>query len=139
MTLTKTRTFHELLQYETFEARLEYLRLGGGVGRSTFGFDRYINQKFYQSFEWKQVRNLVLVRDKGCDLGIPGFEIHVEPLIHHMNPMSVEDIIRRPELVLDPNYLITTTHNTHNAIHYGGRSPYPKVVTQRTPNDTKLW
>lgn len=136
---TKVRTFHDLIGFDTFDERLDYLRLGGGVGRSTFGFDRYINQRFYSSYEWKRVRNLVITRDNGCDLGIPGYEIHTELLIHHMNPVGVDDILHAEEWILDPNFLITTTHNTHNAIHYGGRSSYPKVVTERTPNDTKLW
>lgn len=136
---TRIRTFHDLLDIPSFEERLEYLRLGGGVGRATFGFDRWVNQQFYTSYEWKHVRNIVIVRDNGCDLGIPGYEIHAEILIHHMNPLALNDILERPEWALDPNFLITTTHRTHNAIHYGGRSPYPKVVTERTPNDTKLW
>lgn len=139
MTTTKTRSYHELLDLSTFEDRLEYLRLGGGVGRATFGFDRHINQSFYTSSEWKSVRNIVIVRDNGCDLGIPGYEVHAELLIHHMNPLSVSDILDREDWVLDPNFLITTTHNTHNAIHYGGKSPYPKVVAERSANDTKLW
>lgn len=136
---TTIKLYRELIDLDTFEERLEYLRLGGGVGRATFGFDRYLNQKFYASYEWKHVRNLVITRDNGCDLGVPGYEIHSELLIHHMNPLSVNDIRGREALVLDPNNLITTTHSTHNAIHYSGRSPYPKVVTQRTPGDTKLW
>jgi hypothetical protein len=139
MTTTKVRSYHELLDFDTFEERLEYLRLGGGVGRATFGFDRHLNQTFYTSPEWKSVRNLVIIRDNGCDLGVLGYEIHAELLIHHMNPISVGDIVNRENWILDPNFLISTTHNTHNAIHYGGRSPYPKVVTERTPNDTKLW
>lgn len=139
MTTSTIRTYHDLLELETFEERLEYLRLGGGVGYATFGFDRYINQKFYASHEWKMVRNLVITRDNGCDLGIPGYEIHVEPLIHHINPLSVRDLLGHKDWVLNPDFLITTTKNTHNAIHYGGKSPYPKVVTERTPNDTKLW
>jgi hypothetical protein len=139
MTSTTIKVYRDLISLETFEERLEYLRLGGGVGRATFGSERYLNQKFYTSYEWKQVRNLVITRDNGCDLGVPGYEIHSELLIHHMNPLSVEDIREREYLVLDPNNLITTTHATHNAIHYSGRSPYPRVVTERTPNDTKLW
>lgn len=139
MMSTTIKVYRDLIALETFEERLEYLRLGGGVGRATFGSERYINQKLYSSYEWKHVRNLVITRDNGCDLGVPGYEIHSELLIHHMNPLSVEDIRDREDLVLDPNNLITTTHATHNAIHYGGRSPYPKVVTERTPNDTKLW
>lgn len=136
---TKIRTFAELLDFDTFEERLDYLRLGGSVGYATFGFDRYIGQDFYTSSAWKSVRREVIIRDNGCDLGMPDYPIHTELLIHHMNPISVSDILERPDWVVNPNYLITTTHRTHNAIHYGGRSPYPKVVSERTPNDTKLW
>ncbi len=139
MTSMTIKTYHELIEIPTFEDRLAYLRIGGGVGRRTFGSDRYLNQLFYSSYEWKRVRNLIITRDNGCDLGVPGYEIHAELLIHHMNPLSVGDIRDREALVLDPNNLITTTHATHNAIHYGGRSPYPRVVTERTPNDTRLW
>lgn len=139
MTTMMTKSFQDLIDLETFEERLDYLRLGGGVGRATFGFDRYINQQFYSSYEWKYVRNLVITRDNGCDLGVSEYPIFTEILIHHMNPISVNDILGREEWILDPNFLITTTHNTHNVIHYGSRSPYPKVVTERTPNDTKLW
>lgn len=139
MTTTRIRRYHDLLDLDTFESRMDYLRLGGGVGRSTFGFDRHINQQFYTSYEWKHVRNVVIIRDNGCDLGIPGYEIHAELLIHHMNPMNVDDLINHEEWVLDPDFLITTTHKTHNAIHYGGRTSYPKVVAERTPNDTKVW
>ena len=133
------KTYSELLRYDTFEDRLEYLRLGGGVGRATFGFDRHVNQLFYMTREWKSLRNHVMVRDNGCDLGVLGYEIHVGPLIHHINPMDVNDILHQADWILDPEFLITTTHDTHNAIHYGTQSPYPKVVTERTPDDTKLW
>lgn len=137
--ITMTKAYSWLVELPTFEERFEYLKLGGGVGRATFGFDRHINQKFYRSREWQDVRQYVIYRDEGCDLGIPGYEIHVEPLIHHMNPMSADDIIHGESWILNPEYLITTTHHTHNAIHYGGDSVYPKVVTERTPQDTKLW
>lgn len=133
------KAYSWMSELETFEERLEYLKLGGGVGRSTFGFDRYINQQFYTSREWQDVRQYVIYRDEGCDLGVSGFEIHVKPLIHHMNPMSVDDIINKEAWILNPEYLITTTHNTHNTIHFGGESSYPKVVTERSPRDTKLW
>lgn len=135
----RTRTYSELVQFETFDERLEYLKLGGGVGRSTFGFDRHINQTFYTSPEWRRLRSHVIVRDNACDLGIDGQEVRFGLLIHHMNPLSVEDILHREEWILDPEFLITTTHDTHNAIHYGGESPYPKVVAVRSPADTKLW
>lgn len=134
-----TKTYSDLVRLDSFEERFEYLKLGGGVGRSTFGFDRHINQRFYTSREWHDVRDYVIFRDEGCDLGVPGYEIHVKPLIHHMNPMVVDDIIHGETWILDPEFLITTTHHTHNAIHYGGENSYPKVVTERTPRDTKLW
>lgn len=134
-----TRTYLEMVRFDSFEERFEYLKLGGGVGRSTFGFDRYINQQFYASREWKDIRNYVILRDNGCDLGVDGYEIHDSPLIHHINPMVPEDIVHGETWILDPEFLITTTHNTHNAIHYGGESLMPRVVAERAPNDTKLW
>jgi hypothetical protein len=135
----KIRTYKELLQFETFRERFEYLKLGGGVGRSTFGFDRHINQHFYASSEWKSVRDHVIVRDSGCNLAVPGHEIHQGLLIHHMNPMSVNDIVHGEDWILDPEFLITTNHRTHNAIHYGSDDRMPATVTERTPNDTRLW
>jgi hypothetical protein len=137
--LMTTKRYSELRRFDTFEDRFDYLRLGGGVGRATFAFDRHINQKFYLSREWQDIRTFVIVRDEGCDLGVPGYDIHVGPLIHHMNPMRVTDIVNREEWILDPEFLITTTHHTHNAIHYGGDDPSPKVVMERSPRDTKLW
>lgn len=137
--MTEIRTYSDLRRLLTFEDRLEYLRLGGGVGRETFGFDRHINQRFYMSNEWQSVRSIVVIRDDGCDLGVPGYEIHDKVLIHHMNPMSVDDILHNEDWILDPEFLITTTHTTHNAIHYGGIDPYPPVVAKRTRGDTKLW
>lgn len=133
------KTYTELSRFHTFEERFEYLRLYGDVGRETFGFDRYLNQQFYRSYEWKRVRDFVIVRDNGCDLGVNGYEIHENALIHHINPISPDDIIHGEEWILDPEFLITTTHNTHNAIHYSDVSLLPKVVVERTPGDTKLW
>lgn len=133
------KNYSELRGLALFEDRLAYLKLGGGVGRATFGFDRHINQQFYMSVEWHEIRQHVIVRDEGCDLGILGYEIYSNPLIHHMNPMNVEDILHKEAWILDPEYLITTTHNTHNMIHYGIDDLQPKVVIERTPSDTKLW
>lgn len=137
--MTVKRCYSELRTYRSFEERFEYLKLGGGVGRATFAFDRYLNQAFYKSREWQDARNYVIVRDEGCDLGIPGYEIHLGPLIHHMNPISVDDIKHGEEWIFDPEFLITTTHDTHNAIHYATKNLIPKVVTERVPNDTRLW
>jgi hypothetical protein len=135
-----TKTYSELTRFLTFEERLEYLKLGGGVGNATFGFDRFINQRFYKLREWQDIRNFVITRDLGCDLGIPGYEIHEGLHVHHMNPITREDIIRHEGHILNPEFLITTNQRTHNAIHYASNAVlYPKVVAQRTPRDTKLW
>ena len=133
------RTYSELLTHDSFEDRFEYLRLHGGVGRSTFGFDRYLNQQFYTSYEWKSLRNHVIVRDQGRDLGVDGYNIHSRILIHHMNPVTPEDILHRELSLLDPEYLITTTHRTHNAIHYGDKSLLSKMPIERSRNDTCPW
>lgn len=124
---------------QSFDDRFDYLRLDGAVGVATFGFDRHINQKFYKSHEWKRVRDFVITRDNGCDLGVDGYEIHHSILIHHMNPMSVEDIVHGDDWIINPENLITTTQNTHNAIHYGNVSLLPKTVVSRQVGDTKLW
>ena len=133
------RTYRELNRLLTFQERFDYLRLVGSVGAETFGFDRWINQQFYQSREWKQAREYVIVRDNGCDLGIAGYEIHSQLVVHHMNPILAEDIVHADDTLLDPNNLITTTQRTHNAIHYGLEESSPPVVSERQPNDTKLW
>lgn len=137
--MTMIRRYSELFNYDTFEERFEYLKLGGGVGRSTFGFDRYINQQFYHSREWNDVGREVIIRDDGCDLGIPGYEIHVGLLIHHMNPITVDDILHRESWILDPEFLILTTQTTHNNIHFGVDKLFPEVVVNRSPRDTNLW
>lgn len=134
------RTYDELITLPTFEERYRYLKLNGVIGESTFGFDRWLNQKFYNSYEWKQIRNYVITRDNGCDLAIPDREIlDKRILVHHMNPILMKDIVDRSEIVLDPNYLITVSHNTHNAIHYGDESMIFFEFIERKPNDTKLW
>ena len=139
MSPMKIRTYSELKRLETFEERYSYLRLSGYVGESTFGFDRYINQRFYTSTQWKQVRHQVITRDMGCDLGVEGYDISHKLLVHHMNPMIPKDIQNQEEWILDPEYLITTCHDTHNAIHYGP-SNLPKFkLVERVPNDTVLW
>lgn len=136
---TPIRTFSELIRHPTFEERYEYLRIGGSVGHSTFGWDRWLNQAFYGSYEWKQIRNFVITRDDGLDLAMPGYEIHDGVFIHHMNPLGVDDIIHREETALDPEYLITVSRQTHNAIHYGDKRQLPQVYVPRSPGDTKLW
>lgn len=133
------RTYSDLMTYPSFDERYRYLRLGGAVGRDTFGFDRYLNQGFYRSREWKLARTHVIARDLGCDLAVEGHEIFDKVIVHHMNPMAVEDIVHGNEDVFDPEFLITVSHNTHNAIHYGDESKLPKPVLQRRPGDTTPW
>jgi hypothetical protein len=133
------RRYSRLRRLDTFEERYRYLRLQGTVGRSSFGFDRHVNQAFYRSREWRDIRDFVIVRDEGCDLGILGREIHSEILVHHMNPMRLEDIEHAHPNILDPEYLITTTHRTHNAIHYGDENQLPRELTPRRRGDTDLW
>ena len=133
------KTYSELITLPTFEERFRYLRLRGAVGEDTFGFDRYLNQVFYRSAEWKRVRDLVIIRDNGCDLALNGYEIHGKILIHHMNPISLEDIERKTDFLLDPEFLISTSLNTHNAIHYGDESLLIIAPTIRTRNDTCPW
>lgn len=133
------KTYSELITLPTFEERYQYLRLDGTVGESTFGFDRYLNQVFYRSQRWKKVRDFVIIRDNGCDLGVEGYEIHGRILIHHMNPITIKDIERESEFLLDPEYLISTMHSTHNAIHYGDVSLLLTAPIERTKNDTCPW
>jgi hypothetical protein len=133
------KRYSELKRYETFDERLEYLKLHGGVGRSTFGYDRYLNQRFYTSYEWKRTRQEVIVRDHGCDLGVRGYEIHADLYVHHINPMTAGDIIHGNDWILNPEFLITTTIFTHNSIHFGDDNSFPKVVVARSRDDTKLW
>lgn len=134
------RTYAELSKLKTFKERFEYLQLNGQVGQDTFGFDRIFNQQFYRSKEWKSCRDFVIIRDNGCDLGIEGYEISGQNvLIHHLNPISVSDISDRTKFLLDPEYLITTTHRTHNAIHYGDENLLPKEPILRSRNDTCPW
>lgn len=139
MTTLATRSWQELSQYETFEERFDYLNLAGFVGEATFGYDRWINQQFYGSREWKQVREFVILRDEGCDLGVPGYDIHRDILIHHMNPITPDAITHHDPDILNPDFLITTTKRTHNAIHYGNRSMLPKKYVERSRNDTAPW
>jgi hypothetical protein len=133
------RTYSDLSRLNTFEDRYQYLKLNGSIGEETFGFDRFINQNFYKSPEWKAVRDFVIVRDNGCDLGVEGYEIRGKIFIHHMNPILPKDIETRSEFLLDPEYLISTTHPTHNAIHYGDESLLIQAPIERSKNDTCPW
>lgn len=137
--LMNIRTYSELSKLLTFEERFQYLSLDGKVGEETFGFDRYLNQMFYRSQKWKAVRDYVIVRDNGCDLGVEGYEIHGRIIIHHMNPITIRDIEKESDFLLDPEYLITTVHNTHNAIHYGDENLLIKAPIERRKNDTCPW
>ena len=133
------RTYSELILLPTFEERFKYLQLNGRVGDDTFGFDRYINQNFYRSAEWKRIRDRVIIRDNGCDLALEGYEIHGRILIHHMNPITIKDVELSTEYLMNPEYLICVTHNTHNAIHYGDEKQIITGPIVRTKNDTCPW
>ena len=133
------RTYSELITLPTFIDRYRYLKLGGKVGEDTFGFDRYLNQVFYQSKEWRSIRDYVITRDNGCDLGIPGHQIYGRILIHHMNPITADDILKRSDLLLNPEYLICTIKNTHDAIHYSDESLLITDPIERSKNDTCPW
>lgn len=134
----KIRHYKELQTKKTFSSRFKYLKLDGGVGIETFGIDRIFNQRFYNSTEWRRIRDFVIIRDNGCDLGIDGYDINGKIIIHHMNPITLSDIENRSEYLMNPDYLITTTHNTHNAIHYGDENLI-KLPKERYPNDTCPW
>lgn len=136
---TTIRRYSELLNYTTLEERYEYLRLYARVGDTTFGFERYLNQRFYTSREWRTVRDHVIARDLGGEMGIVDFPISGRIIIHHMNPMAPQDLIEANDLILDPEYLISVSHNTHNAIHYGDKSLLPQPYVPRTPGDTDSW
>lgn len=133
------RTYTELSKIDGFKDRFQYLRLNGSVGLDTFGFDRYVNQNFYRSSEWRSIRDQVIIRDNACDLGVEGYEIYGRIYIHHMNPILLEDIENRTAFLLNPEYLIATTHDTHNAIHYGDESLLTIAPTERFENDTCPW
>ena len=140
MTNTTTiRSYSKLIKLQTFEERFDYLKLDGVVGEDTFGFDRYLNQQFYRSREWKRIRDQVILRDNGCDLGVDGYEIHGRVLIHHMNPISIDDIHTMSDFLMNPEYLICVTHNTHNAIHYGDETLIITAPIERSKNDTCPW
>ena len=133
------RTYSQLIHIPTFEERFEYLRLNGQVGADTFGFDRYLNQVFYRSDRWKKVRDHVIIRDNACDLACEGHDIQSRILIHHMNPLTIEDIMNETDYLMDPEFLISTMLRTHNAIHYGDKSLLPSTPMDRRPTDTCPW
>jgi hypothetical protein len=134
-----TRSYSELIEIDDFKERYDYLSLNGVVCELTFGHSRYLNQRFYRSAEWKHIRNHIIARDLGCDLGVEGYEIYSPPHIHHMNPMTAKQIAHGDSNILNPEYLITVSHRTHNAIHYGDERQLPKTYTPRLRGDTKLW
>lgn len=136
---TKIRTYSELMQYQTFLDRYRYLKIGGKVGEETFGIDRYLNQQFYKSKEWRKIRDEVIIRDGACDLGIPDREISSRIIIHHMNPITKYDILNKTEFLLNPEYLICCLKTTHSAIHYGDESLLFTGLVERSPNDTCPW
>lgn len=133
------RTYTDLMKRTSLLSRFRYLSLGGFVGEETFGHERYLNQRFYQSQEWRSVRDQVIIRDGGRDLGLEGHEIHSSAFVHHMNPISRDDLLRFNHDIVNPEYLITVSHTTHNAIHFGDESLLPKPIVERMPGDTLLW
>lgn len=137
--MDRIRTYSELSMYQSFDERFDYLKLDGIVAEETFGFERYLNQVFYSSAEWRRTRDLIIIRDNGCDLGVPGCEIFGRIYVHHINPITSEDIRLRRKWILDPEFLICTSWDTHQAITFGDANLLPKRLIVRTPGDTQLW
>lgn len=135
----RKRSYRELLQFQSFEERFNYLKLVGEVGNPTFGYDRYFNQQFYHSSEWRRARNRIILRDNGCDLGMPDYEIHGRIYIHHINPITKQDVEDFSDNLFDPDNLICVTFDTHNAIHFGDERTLPKTPIERSPGDTCPW
>lgn len=133
------KTYSELLKFPSFEDRFNYLALNGGVGEETFGFDRWLNQRFYKSDEWRSIRDFVIIRDGGCDLAMDGYEIFDKIIVHHMNPIGQSDIIHSSDFLINPEYLVCVSHTTHNAIHYGDASLLMTAPIERRPGDTCPW
>ena len=133
------KTYSELIAFPTYEERFRYLQLKGAVGKDTFGYDRYLNQILYNSQEWKRFRDKIIIRDNGCDLACEGYDIHGRILVHHINPIRVDDVVKRNPIVFDPENVVCVTHNTHNAIHYGDESLLILAPVERTKNDTCPW
>ena len=139
MMVPRIKTYSELIEFPTFEERFQYLKLGGIIGETTFGFDRFLNQRFYKSRQWLRYRDYVIIRDDGCDLGISDRLIGNRILVHHLNPITIDDIVSLNPIAIDPEYLITISLNTHNAVHYGDETLLLKDHIERQPGDTKLW
>lgn len=140
MSMNNIRTYSELITLPTFKERFNYLKLDSFVGKETFGYDRYLNQQLYQhNPRWKKARDKVIIRDNGCDLGVEGFDIFGKIIVHHMNPITMDDILNDRDWIYDPEYLICTVHNTHNAIHYGDEKLLMTAPIVRTKNDTCPW
>lgn len=133
------RTYSELIRFNSFEDRFNYLMLNGGVAEETFGFDRWLNQNFYRSAEWRSIRDFVIIRDGGCDLAMDGYEIYDKIIVHHMNPIEQSDILHSSDILINPEYLVCVSHNTHNAIHYGDASLLMTAPIERRPGDTCPW
>lgn len=133
------RTYSDLISFPTFKERYDYLRLSGKVGEDTFGWERYLNQTFYRSNEWKRIRDEVIIRDNGCDLGVDGYEIQGKIYVHHINPIGARDIADISEFLCNPEYLISTSFDTHQAIHFGDETLLVMDPVERVPGDTKLW
>lgn len=133
------KSYSELILIPTFIERFRYLKLSGSVGEATFGYDRYLNQAFYQSTEWRNFRRKIIIRDKACDLGVEGYEIDKYIILHHINPITKEDLLRSYDCLMDPENVICVSHNTHNAIHYGDETLLITEPIVRSANDTRLW
>lgn len=136
---TMIKTYSELIRFKTLEERYRYLRIGGRVGEETFGFDRWMNQIFYKDPRWRDIRDEVITRDNGCDLGLEGYDIHGKIFVHHMNPVTKDDILYNFDSLLNPEFLISTSKRTHDAIHYGNEDLLPQSPIVRTRNDTCPW
>lgn len=137
--MTRLLSYSEMITLPTFEERYDYLRLHGSVGEETFGFDRYLNQRFYRSAEWRRLRSAVIARDEALDLGVPEHPILGHVYVHHINPITTSDLKHGTDLLTDMDNLVCVSHATHNAIHYGDANLLPKPVVERRPGDTKLW
>lgn len=134
-----TRTYSELIEIPSFVERFRYLKIGGQIGDETFGFSRWLNQVLYKSDEWKRFRNSIIIRDEGCDLAVPGFDVDKHIIVHHLNPITKDDVLQRASCIFDPENVVCTSLNTHNAIHYGDESILIVAPLERKPNDTCPW